>query len=68
MFLQPTLFRHTAADSVVDFTSSCSETVFPISNRVMVGNTEVPVITLLGALFKDLRDTGKIQDYKINLC
>ena len=45
------LFRHTAADSVVGFTSSCSETVFPISNRDMAGNVEVPVITLLDTLF-----------------
>ena len=52
------LFRHTAAGSVVGFTSSCSEIVFPISNRDMAGNAEAPVITLLDTLFKDLRDTG----------
>ena len=45
---------HTAEDSVVGFTSSCSETVF----RAMAGNAEAPVITLLDTLFKDLRDTG----------
>ena len=56
VLLQP--FLDTAADLHVGFTSSCSENVFPISNRDMARNAEAPVITLLDTLFKDLRDTG----------
>ena len=49
-----TLFRHIAADPVVEFNIF----MFQSANKSMAGNAEASELQLLDTLFKDPRDIG----------